>query len=314
MRQSIDGVLVVDKPVGPTSHDAVARVRRVFDEPRVGHTGTLDPAASGVLPMVIGRATRLARFLSAADKTYDALVRIGFSTETGDAEGAPLSPVWSGGMPSISDVKAALDGFRGTFLQQPPLYSAKKIGGQPSYRIARRSKRHQSEGVAPPAAPPLVSVTVHAIDVIGIDDDRLSLRLSCSAGFYVRALARDLGERLGTGGHLIALRRTRSGDFTIRDAMPLQEIERDREAACAAIIPLSGMLRELRSVVLTAEGVKRASHGRDLGPEDLLEGTIDGAEPPRVQWIRLLNQHGELLGLAESITDAAVLHPSVVLM
>src|SRR5437762_251006 len=133
----MDGLLVVDKPAGPTSHDVVARVRRILKERGVGHTGTLDPAATGVLPLVLGRATRLARFLSASDKTYEAAIHLGVSTDTADADGTPVGTPYAGALPSRDAIDRALDGFRGSFLQEPPQYSAKKIGGKRSYTLAR---------------------------------------------------------------------------------------------------------------------------------------------------------------------------------
>ena len=177
----MDGLLLVDKPSGPTSHDIVARVRRLLGEPRVGHTGTLDPMASGVLPLVVGRATRLARFLSASDKTYDADVRLGVATDTYDAQGAATSDPHPGPMPSLQDLERALDRFRGAFLQQPPAYSAKKIGGTRSYRLARASSRAAS--AVPAALPAPVPVTAHAIEVLAAGGDRVTLRVACSAGF-----------------------------------------------------------------------------------------------------------------------------------
>ena len=137
----MDGLLIVDKPAGPTSHDVVARVRRALGVRRIGHTGTLDPAATGVLPLVLGRATRLARFLSASDKAYEAVVHLGVATDTNDAEGAAAGPSYQGPLPSREVIDRALDAFRGTFLQQPPAYSAKKIDGQRSYRLARAASR-----------------------------------------------------------------------------------------------------------------------------------------------------------------------------
>ena len=144
----MDGLLIVDKPVGPTSHDVVARVRRLLHERRIGHTGTLDPAASGVLPIVLGRATRLARFLSSASKGYEALVRLGFATTTADAAGDPLGPAFTGPFPDRAAIEAALHAFRGTFLQQPPAFSAKKIGGERSYVLARRQGQAGQAGQA----------------------------------------------------------------------------------------------------------------------------------------------------------------------
>src|SRR5262245_22111215 len=158
----LDGLIVIDKPTGPSSHDVVSRMRRVLGERRIGHTGTLDPLATGVLPLVVGRATRLARFMSASDKSYEAVVRLGVATDTADAEGSPLGSPFTGALPSRDEIDRALDAFRGTFMQQPPAFSAKKIGGKRSHRIARRA--------AWPQAPAPASVTVDRLDLVRVDD------------------------------------------------------------------------------------------------------------------------------------------------
>jgi tRNA pseudouridine55 synthase len=333
----MDGLLIVDKPAGPTSHDVVARMRRVLREPRIGHTGTLDPAATGVLPLVVGRATRLARFLSASDKEYDAVVRLGIRTDTWDAEGVPVSVAPALGVgpgsdpgptpiPSLEAIQAALDGFRGTFLQQPPVFSAKKLAGHRSYRLARANRPEQhlptassgsDRGLTPvrprsdPAVPAPVPVTVHALALLTADGDRLTLRVHCSAGFYVRALAHELGERLGTGAHLAALRRTRAGDCSVADALPLADAEREPALAARHLLPLGQLLPGLSSVVLTSEGVRHATHGRDLGPSDLLRGS---AGHTARSLVRLLDDSGDLVGLAEPTPASGLLHPSIVLM
>jgi tRNA pseudouridine55 synthase len=307
----MDGLLIVDKPSGPTSHDVVARLRRVLRERSVGHTGTLDPLATGVLPLVVGRATRLARFLSASDKAYDAVIAIGSATDTGDRLGTPIARAASSEAPAIErDVlERALAEFRGTYLQQPPVYSAKKIGGQRSYALARAVARAGSVPMSDPESVPefvphQVSVTVHRLELIGVKGNQVTLRLDCSAGFYVRSLAHDLGERLGTGAHLAELRRTRSGDYTVDDAMPLDAAERDPGAAVARVIPLSQMLRRFPGVELTADGVRRARNGQDVGPG---VGIGDSG------FVRLLDPAGELVGIAEPTSVAGLLHPFVVL-
>lgn len=308
----MDGLLIVDKPSGPTSHDVVARVRRVLGERRIGHTGTLDPAATGVLPLVIGKATRLARFLSASEKTYDAVVRLGFATDTGDADGTAVGLRHDGPLPSLEEIKRALVGFRGTYQQQAPTFSAKKIGGRRSYRLARAGG--SDTGPTPAAA----TVTASAVDIVSLDGDRLTLTITCSAGFYVRSLARDLGERLGVGAHLAALRRTHSGEFTRADAVPLETVEREPSVAARRVIPLARMLTNLSSVVLTAEGVRRATQGRDLGAGDTEKGVrplFDGVSEkgPYPFFIRLLDPEGDLVGIAERATRPGLLHPFVVL-
>jgi len=316
----MDGLLVIDKPVGPTSHDVVARVRRILGGQRVGHTGTLDPGASGVLPLVVGRATRLARFLSAAGKSYDAAIQLGVATDTGDSAGTPVGRVFQGPFPGRESIDRALDAFRGTFLQQPPAYSAKKIGGKRSHQFAREASRALSAAPALPASPALAvlpapaSVPVYALELGGVDGGRVALRVDCSAGFYVRGLAHDLGERLGVGGHLVALKRVRSGDLTLADATDLAGLELDPPAALAALVPLAQMLPALTALTLTREGARRAGHGLDLGPADFEGGLVACASPGGARPFRLLDTAGDLVGVAEPIEGTGLLHPSVVLV
>jgi tRNA pseudouridine55 synthase len=323
----MDGLLIVDKPAGPTSHDVVARMRRALRETRIGHTGTLDPAATGVLLLVLGRATRLARFLSASDKSYEAVVRLGFSTDTADAQGRTTGPLSLGSLPSREAIDAALDAFRGTFLQQPPAYSAKKIDGTRSHKLARARAR-AARGVtdarpkpsryddalpalpAPPALPALACVTTHRLEIVSVEADTVTLRVDCSAGFYVRSLAHDLGERLGVGAHLASLRRMRTAAFTIDQAIDLDTAERDPQRAAAAVIPLAHMLPDMASVVLTLQGVRRAGHGCELGPADAQAGF--GMRDSGL--VRLLDPTGALVGIAQPGSTPGLLHPSVVLI
>jgi tRNA pseudouridine55 synthase len=329
----MDGLLVVDKPAGPTSHDVVARLRRALREKRIGHTGTLDPMATGVMLMVVGKATRLARFLSASDKSYDASVRFGFATDTADAQGRPIGSVSEQPPPTREQIDAALDAFRGTFLQQPPAFSAKKIDGQRSYKIARTARAMGGHTGPPPQAPlaprtshpaPLPApcrVTASRLEIVSLDGDRVTLRVDCSAGFYIRSLAHDLGGRLGVGAHLTALRRTRTGDFGLDRAVPLDAAERDPQQAESAIVPLSGILLSWPSVTLTTDGVSRVGHGQDVRPSDQLSAV--GSQPSAMNpepsaishqpFVRLLSPGGDLLAIAER-TAAGLLHPSVVLM
>jgi tRNA pseudouridine55 synthase len=289
-------------------------MRRALSEPRIGHTGTLDPAATGVLPLVLGRATRLARFLTATTKSYTAVICLGSRTTTGDAEGDRIGPVHSGPWPSPEAIDAALDAFRGTFRQQPPAFSAKRIGGQRSYRLARR---------AVPVRPHPATVTAHRLHVDEVSGGRVALRIDCSAGFYVRSLADDLGERLGTGAHLESLRRTASGEFTLADAIGLDTAERQPVEAARWLIPPARLLTRLASVTLSGEGLRRARHGRDLGPADWVRsdgGRMGGSErcdrpdAGSAGVIRLLDQRGDLVGLAEPASVPGFLHPAVVLM
>jgi tRNA pseudouridine55 synthase len=336
----MDGLLIVDKPAGPTSHDVVARVRRALGEKRIGHAGTLDPLATGVLLLVVGKATRLAKFLSASDKSYDAVVRVGFATDSADAEGRPLGPVSDRPMPSRGEIDAALDAFRGTFLQQPPSFSAKKIAGRRSYQLARaaRDARHRErtlarcrESIADFAiddpqdqqgastqelqlTPDPCEVTSYAVSVVRVDGDQVTLTVDCSAGFYIRSLAHDLGERLGMGAHLTALRRTRTGTFGLERAMTLEAVERDPARAVDALVPMADMLPGLPSATLTAEGVRRVTHGQDIRPADQFSAV---GPPPSAQsgqpFVRLLDRAGTLVAVAHQGADT-VLHPSIVLV
>jgi tRNA pseudouridine55 synthase len=315
----MDGLLIIDKPVGMTSHDVVARVRRALGERRVGHTGTLDPGASGVLPLVLGRATRLARFLSATDKTYETVVRLGVETDTYDADGRIVSSTPLAGATSIQAIDRALDRFRGTFLQRPPLFSAKKIHGRPLYTLVRSRQRSSPEEGSQDLLERLtpVPVTAHAIEIIEARGADATLRIDCSSGFYVRALAHDLGAELGIGGHVVALRRIRSGEHTIAEAVCLSE-NRTTLAASAldAIIPLSRMLPGLAGLVLNEHGRRLASCGRDLRRQDFIDppATAFDAIGAGSGAFRLVDEHGELVAVAERAEAPGLLHPSIVLM
>jgi tRNA pseudouridine55 synthase len=297
----MNGVLIVDKPTGPTSHDVVARVRKAIGLRRVGHTGTLDPLATGVLPLVLGRATRLSQFLSADEKEYTADVRLGASSDTYDAMGK-VSPHPSnvGGLPSAADLEAVLPEFQGTYWQTPPPFSAKKIAGTPAYRFARRDQ---------PVELKPVSVTVSALRLIAYEDGLAQLRLVCSAGFYVRTLAHELGIRLGSGGYLAGLRRTRVGSFRVEEAVALATLEDAGADALRYLLPMNRLLEEYPAVVVNPRGVKRATHGNALGPEDLA-GPVPGSSIPKA---RLVDSDGSLLAIAEPVSGG-LLHPVVVLV
>jgi tRNA pseudouridine55 synthase len=297
-----DGVLIIDKPRGLTSHDAVTRVRRALGERRIGHTGTLDPMATGVLPLVIGRATRLARFLSPGRKEYVAEICLGVATDTYDAEGRPATdpiPVPPVGSPALDTM---LDRFRGTYLQTPPAFSAKKIGGVRAHTLARRRRT---------VTPAPVQVTVDRLDLLDLEGNRLRVRIVCSAGFYVRSLAHDVGIAVGCGAHLTALRRLGSGEFAIADAVPLDAVERDAHHVAEWMVPLDQLLGWVPAVYLTSAGTERAAHGSPLTPSHLLPGSgaPDWGDP---QHVRLLDGRGRLLAVAEA--RPGVLHPIVVLV
>ena len=301
----LDGVLVVDKPAGPTSHDVVDHVRRSLRLRRVGHTGTLDPFATGVLPVCVGKATRLARFLAAGEKTYRATARLGFATTTDDGTGAPLSAPREVSV-DRAQVEAAARTLVGEQMQVPPAYSAKRSGGERLYDLARR-------GVAVERLP--VRVVVYALDVRRAEGAEVEMEVRCAPGTYVRAIARDLGERLGTGAHLVALRRIRSGTFGEETAVGWDDVPvRGREA----LVPMAALLPELPAVTVTDEGERALRFGRDLAAP-LLVGGFPAATGPR--W-RVLDGSGALVALASPRGAATegelpvdpVLHPDIVLL
>ena len=295
----MDGVLLVDKPIGPTSHDVVRRIRRTLRQRAVGHTGTLDPLASGLLPLVLGRATRIASLLSGTRKSYDADIRLGISTDTDDAQGAVLEQS-AAAVPEPAAVAAALERFRGTFEQTPPGYSAKKIGGERAYDLARQAR---------PVDLKPVTVSVDSLELLSVHGAAVRVCLTVSAGFYVRSLARDLGQALGCGGHLTALRRTASGDFKLDGAVALDEAERLGDALAGRVLTASAALSRLPAVQVTEAGLTRARHGNMLGPEHLETRPFPAVS--REGRIRVLAADGHLVALAEPRGGA--LHPVVVL-
>jgi tRNA pseudouridine55 synthase len=215
----VNGLLVVDKPGGITSHDVVDRLRRITAEQSIGHLGTLDPMATGVLPLLMGRFTRLAQYFSAAEKSYTGAIRFGFATDTYDAEGQPAGPDrWPEFMQTVSleSIRAAAVRFHGEMEQMPPPFSAKKIEGQPAYKLARKGKPVQLK----PAR-----IRIEALEIVSIDGPEASFTIAVSAGGYVRAVAHELGRDLGCGAHLSRLRRTQAGAFTLAGAYTLEELE-----------------------------------------------------------------------------------------
>jgi tRNA pseudouridine55 synthase len=298
-----DGVLVVDKPQGPTSHDVVSLARRALGVSRIGHTGTLDPMATGVLPLVIGRATRLAQFLTASDKDYEATVAFGRATNTYDAMGAVTTT--SAERPTRDQIEAALARFRGTFEQTPPAFSAKNIDGERSYDLARKAKAGDAQ-----LLPKAVTVTVRQLDLISFDGETAVLRMRVTAGFYVRSLAHDLGAALGMGAVLVGLRRTRSGEFGLDGAVPLADVlQSGREALAGRLLPFNELLPDLPSVTLRgAEQVERVKNGVEIAPGDL-----QTVLSPLPGLVRLMGPDGALVGLAKPGKTAGCLHAAVVL-
>jgi tRNA pseudouridine55 synthase len=296
----MDGVLVIDKPEGPTSHDIVARCRRALRTQAVGHLGTLDPMATGVLVLVIGRATRLARFLAGQPKSYDATFRLGLTTDTWDRTGTAVASDQPGARPDAAVVAAALSRFVGLHPQAPPPYSAKKIGGIRAHVLARRGQEVATR-------PAMVELLDCALLTMEFPLGRIRLRTS--AGYYVRSLVHDLGQVLGCGACLEQLRRTASGSFTLADAVSPAAVEEEPVGAEARMVPLERLLPDLLSVRLDQESARRASHGNEIPvPEGIAWPEVAGARA-----VRLFAPDGSLLGVAGPAGRPGFLHPAVVL-
>ncbi len=294
------GVLLIDKPTGLTSHDVVAALRSATGERRVGHTGTLDPLATGLLPIVFGQATRLASLITAGDKTYDATLSLGNFTDTDDAEGRPIGEAT---VPPISlgldEIEEGLQAFRGTFDQLPPSHSAKKIGGRPAYALARQEQ---------PVALKPVAVTVKSLEIVEHAGSQIRLRMTVATGFYVRALARDLGTRLGCGAYVSALRRTASGPFAVEEALPLEEAIRLGKGLSARLLAPAAALPDLPAVTVTPAGLERVRHGNPVGPSQF-SGAWEPPGPAPV--VKILAGDGRLAALGK--WRGSLLHPVVVL-
>lgn len=299
----MDGVLVLDKPPALTSHDVVAAARRALGQQRIGHTGTLDPLATGVLPLALGRATRLVRFLTASDKEYEAVIRFGLTTDTYDITGTETSQ--TGEAPSRDQVLQALEGLQGEYLQTPPAYSAKKVDGQRAYAMARRQEAPQLEPVP---------VRVSRVELLALDGARAQVRLTCSAGFYVRSFAHDLGARTGTGACLEALRRTRSGEFAAGTAVPIEMLGQP-SALAGRIVPMERLLTAMPAVEVTDRGRAHVSHGRGLDAGDYAPYTqATGPVVSHEEWVRLLDVSGMLIAMATPGDAPGSLRPAVVLI
>lgn len=281
----LDGVLLVDKPEGPTSHDIVAIARRALGLKRIGHAGTLDPMATGLLVLMIGRATRLATFLSGMDKTYRGTLRLGVATDTFDRDGTPVGPP----RPVQADeaaLRAAFEHFQGTVTQVPPVFSAKKVHGTPMYRLARRHK---------PVSPAPTMVTFRKLEFLGFSGTEVAFEAQVSAGTYLRSFAHDLGEILGCGAHLDSLRRTAAGPFTVEGALTPDEIKALGPGSAARITPMDEIPLGIPTLVLTPAGTHAIRHGRPCGLSEV--ATPHPPLPPGR--CRLKGPEGRLIGIGE---------------
>lgn len=312
----MDGVLVIDKPPGMTSHDVVDAVRRILRVRRVGHTGTLDPFATGVLVILIGRATRLAQFLSGVEKEYEAVIRLGYATETGDVTGKPIQTNEENSTPSglafgqwsREQIETALEGLRGEIDQVPPMYSAKKQGGRKLYEMARHGQEVERKPVR---------VCIQKFEAIKPTGELLKdnldgtfdfeVRVECSSGTYVRTLAEDFGKRLQIGAHLAELRRTRVGDFQIQNAQTLEQVKLSvtEDALGRIMLPADAALSRFPAIDLPASDIRRVQNGMAVNVSD--------AKWTNGERVRMRDEQGSLIAVAEFDEASASLRPSVVI-
>ena len=271
----MNGIVIIDKPQGWTSQDVTARLRRVFNTRRIGHGGTLDPMATGVLPVFVGRATRGVEFFEHAEKTYETVLRLGLTTDTEDISGNVLTE--RDVFVTRERLEEVLESFRGDIMQVPPMYSALKVGGQKLVDLARKGKEVERKPRP---------ITIHELTLLGMEADGIHLRVRCSKGTYIRTLCKDIGERLGCGGCMAALRRVQAGEYTIGEAVPLMELL-EMEQPEQVLRPVDSMFRNLPSVTLTANQEKRCRNGNSFSVA-LTEGTY-----------RAYSVRGEFLMLAK---------------
>jgi len=304
----VNGILIIDKPAGITSHDVVSRVRRILKTKRVGHTGTLDPFATGVMVILVGQATRLAQFLDKDEKEYEALVRFGFETDTGDRTGQRRDAETGGRSDAVTrkEVEKALEDFRGEIEQTPPMYSAKKIDGKKLYEHARKGETVERKPV---------SVTIQELELLSeppasaggtkSDFETVQLRVSCSAGTYIRTLAEDIGRKLGVGAHLEELRRTRAGKFTIGQSLTLDDLAHSPDPS-SALVPMEHAVAHLPTLVLSEERITKTKNG--LSTRILDSGFKDG------QAVQMTNAAGDLIAIGFYNEAENIVQPKVVLV
>jgi tRNA pseudouridine55 synthase len=290
----VNGVLIIDKPAGLTSHDVVNQVRRILQEPSVGHLGTLDPLATGVLPLVTGNLTRLAQFYGASGKTYEGVIRFGFSTDTYDSDGEAQSPVRIVNV-SLEQLRALASQFVGLIEQMPPPFSAKKIKGVPAYKLARR---HQEVALKP------VQVEIKGFEILGADGDQGSFRARVASGTYMRSIAHDMGQQLGCGAHLQSLRRTMLGEFDLSQAHTLEALQ----TACKAgkiedvFIHPRQLLPEFPCVTASEDAAALIRNGRAVNLPELSQA----------RQVKVFAGQRELIAIATRIAGT-LFHPRIVL-
>jgi tRNA pseudouridine55 synthase len=280
----VNGLLVVDKPGGMTSHDVVSRLRKISGERSIGHLGTLDPMATGVLPLLLGKFTRLAQYFSSAEKSYTGTIRFGFATNTYDADGEPEGPRVCPSL-ALDDVHAAAVRFRGTISQMPPPFSAKKVDGSPAYKMAREGK---------PVKLKPVEIHITSFEIAGLDGDEAAFAMTVSAGGYVRSVAHGLGQALGCGAHLSSLRRTRAGAFALEDAQTLDSISNhagDELALQALCVHPRCLLPEMPAVTGDEWALGRLRNGAQANLPEFSQAPL----------VKVFAGQRELVGIAKRV-------------
>jgi tRNA pseudouridine55 synthase len=290
----LNGVLIIDKPAGLTSHDVVNRVRHILQQPSVGHLGTLDPLATGVLPLVTGNLTRLAQFYGASGKTYEGVIRFGFATDTYDSDGEAQSPVQAVNV-SLEQLRTLAGQFVGLIEQMPPPFSAKKIKGVPAYKLARR---HQEVALKP------VQVEIKELEILAVQGNQASFRARVASGTYMRSIAHEMGQQLGCGAHLQSLRRTMLGEFDLSQSHTLEELDR----ACKAgkiddvFIHPRQLLPEFPCVTASEDAAALIRNGRAVNLPELSQA----------RQVKVFAGQRELIAIANRIAGT-LFHPRIVL-
>jgi len=306
----MNGLVLIDKPPDCTSHDVVLGLRKILSEPHIGHFGTLDPMASGLLVAALGKAARFFPFFSKENKSYEGRIRLGQATDTYDAQGTALA-VPTGELPNEAVLRRAMAKYLGQIQQVPPPFSAKKFQGKPFYKIAR-------SGGEPPRVPS--PVFIHGFELVAYDPPDADIKVTCSSGTYIRSLAHDLGQDLGCAGHLTRLRRTRCGGYSVEQALTIEQVRELAESGRAesAVIPLEALLADFPRVDLTESDSRLAKNGRALpleeGPAGFYQSPgsldLDKGEPVIM---RMFNPEGRLIALARWDAGLKTLHPFLVL-
>ena len=306
-KPDISGVLVIDKPAGITSHDVVARVRKILHQRQVGHFGTLDPFATGVLPVSVGKATRFAQFYLKSRKAYEGTIRFGFSTDTYDATGEATSEAAPVAL-EASVLEEHFRQFTGRLMQMPPPYSAKRVGGVRAYKLARQ---HKPVNLAP------VEVEIYALELLSVEGEQVQFAVECSGGTYVRSLAHDLGQKLGCGAHLAGLRRTAVAEFTLQRAVTLERLQEavEQGSVDSCVVRMESLLPDCPELVVRGREETSVRHGHTFELAQSLRparGVAPGLAPA-ISLLKILGPERRLIAVARHVSGA-IYHPNLVLV